>query len=313
MSSMMPMPEEEPEKNQEQEFIQAQEGSYNYQPEYEAQYEYEATAAPAEDNEHERAVAESIRRTASLVRGHLRGGPNSYGLWPREAIVNILKTQFQEHAGDLIASLARALDDFDQYRELDQVPLLFSGDWDSPPAPVSIRTVRRRLEAAGLLNHEEAITSPKSLQNVLGNWSALDDAFDVRTVEEASDALYENLETFMTNRHGGIRIWEKGEVAERVPARGIETHDDFDEPTSSNIDTGLFRVTVKCNAPGYRILVSPAYFIDWAYFGSPSTPVTREMLPGRYIFGTDSIGGTVISDKLVFRIPNDFAPEIKRF
>jgi hypothetical protein len=105
--------------------------------------------------------------------------------------------EFKGHSGDLEASLARALDDFDHYRELDQVPLLHSDDGS---APVSMRTVKRRLEAAGLSEQDESYAHPNELRSAIDKWIALDDAYAVGTIEEASEALHDNLETFMTNR-----------------------------------------------------------------------------------------------------------------
>ena len=309
MGSMMPMPEEVPE---EERHDQMQEERYEYPQEYRIwSQDYPSDAILAEYlRQPEAAIADSISRIADLVRAHLLGGPNSSYLIPRSAILQTLNMEFKEHSGDLKYSLGRALNDFDHYRQVNQVPLLLS---DGGGAPVAMRTVQKGLESNGLLKSDEKLTDPNNLQKAIDNWMTLDETHTVGRVEEASDALHDNLETFLGSRYGGLRMWEKSEFAQRVPSRGAATDPDFDEPTSPNIDTGLFRVTVKCKAKGYRILVSPAYFIDWVYFGAPSTPVTSEMLPGRYIFGTDSIGRSVVSDGLVFRIPASFNPQLMRF
>jgi hypothetical protein len=204
----------------------------------------------------------------------------------------------------------RALNDFDHYRNFDRVPLQNSAD---ASIPVSIRTVERDLAALGLLEPGEKYLQPSTLRAAIERWVDLHDARSMGTVEEASESFQGKIETFMTNRFGGLRMWKNKEVPERIPRRGVMADAKFDSPTSPDIASGLFRVTVRCNNTGYRIIVSPAYFIDWSYFGSPSTPVTREMLPGRYIFGTDSINGSIIPDKLVFRIPSDFTPDLKGF
>jgi len=257
----------------------------------------------------ERDVAESIERLAGLMRDSVLSKPSSH-FQSIDSIVRIAGDHFQGHSGDLEASLFRAFKDFDHYRGLGRVPLLNS---DDASLPVSIRTVKRRLDASGFLEHEETYTHSSALRAAIDKWADLDDAYAVGTVEEAAESFHDNLETFMTNRFGGLRMWESAEVPERIPHGRVMNDAKTEGPTSSNIGTGLFRVTVKCKAPGYRILVSPAYFIDWVYFGAPSTPVTNGMLPGRYIFGTDSVDGSVISDGVIFRIPNDFTPNLERF
>lgn len=305
MASMVPMPEEEPESTHQHEPHPIQEGGVAFEPEY----VYESAAVSAEDQQWERDMIEGIGRLASLVGESLHAGPDSH-LLSRDSILSLVADHFRGHSGDLVYSLAHAFHDFDLYRGLDKVPLLGS---DDASVPVSIQTVKRRLEAAGVAEHDESYEHPGALQAAIDKWADLDDTYASGTIEQASEVLHENLESFMTNRFGGLRMWANEGIPERVRQRGTMTNADFESPVSPNVGTGLFRVTVKCKAPGYRILVSPAYFIDWLYFGAPSTPVTNEMLPGRYIFGTDSIDGSVVSDGVIFRIPTDFTPHLVRF
>jgi hypothetical protein len=74
------------------------------------------------------------------------------------------------------------------------------------------------------------------------------------------------------------------------------------------------QVQVSCITPGLRIHISSAYFINWVYFGSPTTPVIGYTLPGRYIFSGD---GAMLPkreiDDIVFNISPSFQPSLVRF
>jgi hypothetical protein len=77
---------------------------------------------------------------------------------------------------------------------------------------------------------------------------------------------------------------------------------------------GGLQVQVSCLTPGLRIHISPAYFISWVYFGSPTTPVASYVFPGRYIFAGD---GPMLprrkKDPTIFCIPADYYPTLTRF
>ena len=78
--------------------------------------------------------------------------------------------------------------------------------------------------------------------------------------------------------------------------------------------SGGLQVQVSCLTPGLRIHISPAYFINWVFFGSPTTPVTSYVLPGRYVFSGD---GPMLPkrkmDNGVFCIPPTYNPSLARF
>jgi hypothetical protein len=49
--------------------------------------------------------------------------------------------------------------------------------------------------------------------------------------------------------------------------------------------TTYLTVKVSTANPGLQLSAAPAYFINWMYFGAPTSPVTGYLLPGMYIFG----------------------------
>lgn len=59
---------------------------------------------------------------------------------------------------------------------------------------------------------------------------------------------------------------------------------------SSGARTKYLTVTVNTNNHGLDILASPAYFVTWKKFGSPTSPVAGYLIPGTYIFGGSGVG-----------------------
>jgi len=51
--------------------------------------------------------------------------------------------------------------------------------------------------------------------------------------------------------------------------------------------SGVHYVTINVSTVnhGLGLMTSPAYFVRWAHFGHPTSPVTGPILPGRYLFG----------------------------
>jgi len=77
---------------------------------------------------------------------------------------------------------------------------------------------------------------------------------------------------------------------------------------------GGLQVQVSCSTPGLRIHVAPAYFINWIFFGSPTTPVTSYVRPGRYMFAGDGpMLPNLTIDEGVFDIPYTFNVCLTRF
>lgn len=71
---------------------------------------------------------------------------------------------------------------------------------------------------------------------------------------------------------------------------------------------------VSCNTPGLRVHVSPAYFIDWRVFGSPTTPVNGHVNPGRHVFAGDGPDmRRMVRDHGVFHTPPTYHARLTRF
>jgi hypothetical protein len=83
--------------------------------------------------------------------------------------------------------------------------------------------------------------------------------------------------------------------------------------TAGIFNNGLISVEVECKSKGRRIHSSPAYFVDWTYFGQPSPRVIGWLPPGRYVFATDGKRQDFLADPAVFSIPTQFNPVLKRF
>jgi hypothetical protein len=144
----------------------------------------------------------------------------------------------------------------------------------------------------------------------------------VTDIREAVDAVERNLTSFLAYRFAGISRWREwiegigGRLfgGSKGPSRDGRTGSGSPPPPPAVGPGGGLQVQVSCLTPGLRIHVSPAYFITWLFFGSPSTPVTSYMLPGRYVFAGD---GPMLPrrtrDHAVFCIPPDYRPALTRF
>ena len=138
-------------------------------------------------------------------------------------------------------------------------------------------------------------------------------------VEEAEERAQPSLAKFLSYRFAGMKRW-----AEWI--HGKDTADSNTQKTSGSSAAapppkppavgaaGALQVQVSCSTPGLRIHVSPAYFINWVFFGSPTTPVTGYVSPGRYVFAGD---GPMLprrtKDNGVFCIPPNYYPSLAKF
>jgi len=189
---------------------------------------------------------------------------------------------------DITETLPTAIEDFGIYSQAGGAPVLTTHD---RPMIVSVRSVFSDLSELGV-SVKQMSESRSSFKEGLSVWSSIDDNRAVVETNDAKDGFIGHLKGFLSNRIAGLKFTGGGS----------------DDPNG-----GMFEVEVTCKSKGYRILVSPAYFIDWVFFGSPSFPVKKALAPGRYIFGTDSINGTFVSDGVIFRVPDDFKPVLEKF
>jgi hypothetical protein len=154
-----------------------------------------------------------------------------------------------------------------------------------------------------------------------------DDKVRRARIEEAEAGVRRGLRGFLSYRIAGLKMGAEARprTAPRRSRLMQELRNRFfgysrwagssGAPPRSGIDaSGGLEVQVSCNTPGLRIHISPAYFISWVYFGSPTSPVTSYVLPGRYIFSGDGpMLPSLKFDPGVFSIPPDFRPSLVRF
>jgi|ERR1051326_1588095 hypothetical protein len=151
----------------------------------------------------------------------------------------------------------------------------------------------------------------------------------ISDVREIEGAVERNLAGFLSYRFAGVK--ESEEPRKSAPkASPIQRLRDWlihrldptaprsgrpnDSPPDPSDGSSGLHVKVSCQTLGLRLHVSPAYYINWAYFGSPTTPVTSYLLPGRYIFAGD---GPIMPrrrrDSGVFSIPPTYTPHLTSF
>jgi hypothetical protein len=83
---------------------------------------------------------------------------------------------------------------------------------------------------------------------------------------------------------------------------------------SASTTQGTLAVAVNYQTSNMRVHSSPAYFLNWTYYGSSPSPVNGSLPPGLYKFAGDSTSsqGRII-DSAVFSIPADFSPVVLAF
>jgi hypothetical protein len=156
----------------------------------------------------------------------------------------------------------------------------------------STQSHRRRMDTCGSDRQEDFFSS------IVSNSSCTN-----RRQMPTGDFSYiakDNLYAFLESRYDNWLTTHMNLEGHEKLFEGQPTPD----PIRSSRDPDHAPVTVRCGAAGLRILSSPAYFVDWTYFGAPTSPVSGYLLPGRYIFGMDNGSADApIADNAVFRIP----------
>ena len=107
-------------------------------------------------------------------------------------------------------------------------------------------------------------------------------------LDNALSDINRNLNKFLSFRFAGQKWWlEFSGEDPKGARRSTESSESSSQLSPAFAPGGGLKLRVSCQTPGLRIHVSPAYFINWVYFGSPTTPVTSYVFPGRYIFAGD--------------------------
>jgi hypothetical protein len=293
MGTMQQMPEEEPRQKAQQE----KSDLYS-----EAQKLYEQAKRRGELQPYEHEVlpepeASPLPSVESLTEGiaKLLSYEHGFNEVRRDKFKERVFSLFPQHPHDILVTLDNVYAAFDIYRLLDTTPVI---DFDEASVPISIGAWFKDMLNAGANTSKEVFSTTEAIAKGFERWAALEKRHRLTGFNEGVALLRDNFSAFISKRLDGLKFWKDAPPP---------------DPTPPDMSLGLFPVTVKCQTDGYRILSSPAYFIDWVYFGAPSSPVTSDMLPGRYIFGTDSIPGCVVCDGAIFRIPADFNPQLIRF
>jgi hypothetical protein len=154
------------------------------------------------------------------------------------------------------------------------------------------------------------------LRDILRNAEQQEERLMVTDVRQIEGSVERSLNGFLSYRFAGIKKWIEwiqGIGGSMGPFGGIGARSSSPPPLAVGPGGGL-QVQVSCLTPGLRIHVSPAYFISWVFFGSPTTPVSSYVLPGRYVFAGD---GPMLprrtKDHGVFSIPPTYHAALTRF
>jgi hypothetical protein len=248
-------------------------------------------------------ATEVADQAAEVIRSTIISGPNPN---TKDAFDEISSKLDIPQRGDIVSSLSRVADDLSIYQNVGQTPVVRIENVDVPISIQSLMSDSAKRNASV----EASFSTRSRARETIAVWADQDESRHLITSEASLSGLISQFGKFLQVRIAGIRFWGNSNIDERV--LDSEPSDDRN-PTNSPNGSGLFRVTVSCTAEDYRIFVTPAYFIDWTFFGYPSSPVTNHILPGRYLFGTDSIIGKITEDPAIFVIPMSFKPRLKRF
>jgi hypothetical protein len=134
--------------------------------------------------------------------------------------------------------------------------------------------------------------------------------FEITGVGTAEERVGLSLSEFLSFRFAGIKQW--AEWIGMARRKRLVSSSPAAPPPFGPL--GSLQVEVSCQTPGLRVHIAPAYFINWVYFGSPTTPVTGNVLPGRYLFAGDGpMLPTLTQDSGVFCIPPAYNVTLTRF
>lgn len=140
------------------------------------------------------------------------------------------------------------------------------------------------------------------------------------SVEEAEAMTERNLASFLSFRFAGLKLWpdwlhwNRGTGSGGGPPGPPGSGSTSNPPSPVPGAGGGLQVEVSCQTPGLRLHIAPSYFQTWIFFGSPSSPVSNFVLPGRYSFAGDGpMQRRRITDPAVFSIPPTYKPVVTRF
>ncbi len=133
---------------------------------------------------------------------------------------------------------------------------------------------------------------------------------------QVPDSIQRGLTRFLSYRFAGYEGWREWILGSSLRSSGtrVQSPSGAPPPPPGVGACGGLQVQVSCSTPGLRIHIAPAYFINWVVFGSPTSPVTSYVLPGRYVFAGDGpMLPKLTRDKGVFAIPPTYHPFLVSF
>jgi hypothetical protein len=142
-----------------------------------------------------------------------------------------------------------------------------------------------------------------------------DNRLVIRDPQTALDGFRGEFSNFLSYRLAGLRFkWSRLTTRAAYLRGAIGLGPKLREPRPDLEPNESLEVQVVCRTQGLRIHWSPAYFIKWTVFGSPTTPVVGHLRPGRYVFAGDGSPLTdVTQDDGVFSIPPTYCAALTRF
>ena len=261
-------------------------------------------------------------RSISNVRVNIREGWARRPLYKQFSKATFKKQAGEAPIGDVVADVGQMAEEFAIAREYYSRRVLCWKLDDAGWVPVSI--TKNLLHTVGIseedlafseafqaLEHSNSYLRPRIWHKVVDRAHEVNPRFHVFHVQETEGQLESNLTAFLSARFTGMEVLnrEAGGIADIGGLGSGPSHDGgglehgATAPPRVGVPNGL-RVKVSCVTPGMRIHIAPAYFINWAVFGSPSTPVVNFVIPGRYVFAGDAPQQRILQrDNGVFPIP----------
>ncbi len=222
---------------------------------------------------------------------------------------------------DVVSHVSQMAIDFSQMCHLDnRIPCMRLGETDL--VPVSIRALFGdqwiETEHSYRLNphyFDRLYDRVIHIQKILTGRR-----LEIADFDSVIEGVQRSLSWFLSYRFSGIKKWAEwihglGGADEGAGDPGPSGVSSAQPPRPPSVGSGGgLQIQVSCRTPGLRIHVAPAYFVNWTYLGSPTSPVISYVQPGRYIFSGD---GAMLpqrtTDDAVFCIPPTYYPSINSF
>lgn len=123
-------------------------------------------------------------------------------------------------------------------------------------------------------------------------------------MDDLREIMRVNLSGFIAIRHATL---SQGYTRDKVAGFFRNGPPGGSPPGSTASSVKYLTVQLNTVNHGLQIQASPAYFVNWSYFGSPTSPITGSLIPGKYIFAGSGVGlPTFTVDPTIVDIPPNF-------